>query len=1600
MSTISCTIGGTPVTIKNNSVNLSSQHSQRSILSLTVEDSTGTLFFLRGQQIVFSDSVLGIEYTGWVQTALPQRLAVNLSQTYQEIIVTTMDNQYLPDKRTNELPYVNFKAGDIVADFIETTLASEGVTGDYALEHDSTITEFGTGLLTNAASIQTPNGNTGDGQLQIAKAGADLTITENTTAVFAAGTLSNVTATANTLVPNTVSGLKMVATLPFTQPNANLRVNIWSGSKALGTNDTFNFTIFISSASPEIKVSVGLLFNDGTNTTAIADANGFPIDGTTDLATQAKDKWDTRAFSTTTYNGKTISKVYVEFGGTTSGIYTCYIQNVFLTSASGTPFFSTTATAPNVNPPTVQVTTGYPTTCVLSSVSPVVNPNVSNRISTNYSIDSVKLLMSSTISWVVVGTSGKATISASYDGGATYQPCTNGSALPAFPVGSVLASLTLTLLESFDVGSDPTIVPALQSVIVSLVSAPNASKSDVVKSFSTQANWNTGTKTGVVAASNGDLTTGGINSGWAQGQLLNETFIASSGTSKSVKAGVYTNVIPVDSTNDKILATRMDYAGTLTAPFSIDFDCTIPTTYNYASTVVVYYLQTYWGDTSADHAAYNFLIGSIPTTGNNLVMWRGTNSNSGSATQIATVGAQLPGHVRITVNALHVHNIYFDNNTVPVMTFTDSTYTSGQVAIAAYEFHQNPGSGGTGTFTFSNVVISPAPTQTWLSAATSVSSLTTYGDSVISWTEANTTVSDGKDAAIFVQSTIDGGTTYQTCINGQPIPNFTAAQSLSGISVQILVSFYTEASQVGLPIMRQLSWRVLGAYPGATGTRSTFPLGIDTFNRANASGTWGTSSDSQTYTKGGTGTVNIASNTGTITTTTGNVTMRLGSGTGTDLEDTVDLKLSAGSDIAGTMLRYVDSTHYYKLVTTGTTISLVKNVGSGDSTLASASVSLSTGTFYTVRYRVKDSGTVHLYGKIWQTGTTEPGTIVYGEVNESNPQWTLTATDTGTTNASGGYGLVGNSASGTVTFDNLRITQFPDPSLNLSTVGRIDSTGVNWTAITPGSSSVAVVTSTDGFTTNSATSGGSITGPFPQSDPVIDTFNTNTSANYTNTNRTGGSVATVTYTTTSSRLALSGGTNGIYTYNAIVRANVDLSVTMDQSDAGGLVWCFNDASNFYYLQIGDSLSSVAANTLTLAKVVANSRTQLATSSISFPTLTRVIALRVTMGDGIINVYYESATPLFTVTDNALGAGKMGLYNTTGSSRYYQARFMALGDDMTGKWLYHKSTLTTPSANINPAVTDQLFSMRGPLLADGATIPALHSEKNPFKSYYSVEMNKLTQLSSNAASDYLWDVDQNRKMIFTNRQTMIAPRCINTVDLLYTAMVKPTFSAQLYRNRQNITNCTGTNTVTGEQKITDGTATSWQLQYPVYAVSAITVAGVTKTFGQQGIDSGKDFYWQANSVSISQDPSAPRIATGIIISIDYMGQFVTTVTRDNTTEQAARAAIETNTSGIVEAWEDGLGMLVAQATTYADGLLARYANNGTVEVVVQTRDGSYAQGMLTSFFLPESNVFDQNLTITKIVTRPTQRGDGNVDYTYEITATNGPNLNRWASVLGY
>lgn len=528
-----------------------------------------------------------------------------------------------------------------------------------------------------------------------------------------------------------------------------------------------------------------------------------------------------------------------------------------------------------------------------------------------------------------------------------------------------------------------------------------------------------------------------------------------------------------------------------------------------------------------------------------------------------------------------------------------------------------------------------------------------------------------------------------------------------------------------------------------------------------------------------------------------------------------------------------------------------------------------------------------------------------------------------------------------------------------------------------------------------------------QPDTTIDYFNANSLANYTNTAKSGGSTSTVTYDTANSRVSLVGGSGGLYLYTAISDNDVDLIADMDRSDAGGLVWRYVDTNNYYELgAYDDSSSGGFTNQLRLYKVVAGTRSLIGSAStVVWPRSTLGTSpykrLRVTMLGTTITVYFDG-TVMQTATDSAFASGKMGLRNDAGTSRYYQLRLLQvgdyvsgtpIGDTVTAQYVYTQVTLSTTDPAGNPQIQDLTTSANSPDIASGAVIPQLHDPTKPFSAFYNAEMDSITQSSG----DYYWAVNGNA-LTFAGRHAVPAPWILHSSDLLFTPSVKPTFSADLYRNRQSITNCLGTVTVTGEQKIADGIATSWQMAYPLYSAPTITVQGVSKLIGVQGVDTGKDLYWQAGSPSISQDSKATTIPSGSILSVNYVGQFFTTVTRNNLPEQAARKAVEGGT-GIVEATEDGKQMLVSAATTYADGLLARFSNNATVEIQITTRRSGLQKGQEIATFIPEHNIFDAQLLITKVVTIGEQLADGTIIYEYGITATNGQNLNKWSSALG-
>lgn len=182
-------------------------------------------------------------------------------------------------------------------------------------------------------------------------------------------------------------------------------------------------------------------------------------------------------------------------------------------------------------------------------------------------------------------------------------------------------------------------------------------------------------------------------------------------------------------------------------------------------------------------------------------------------------------------------------------------------------------------------------------------------------------------------------------------------------------------------------------------------LAQDTFSRANQSG-WGTSSGGQTWSAPrGSGTYSISSNEGVNSANGGSFSIaRIGSGTTTSTEVLVRLNPADTTSDIGTVARYVDTNNFYYGVLVGGVARIGKDVSNSFTTLASTSVTYSSGNFYWLRFNLVST---NLKLKFWADGSSEPGS------------WTVTTTDSSLT--SGGYGL-GSDATGSTSFDSLTVT--------------------------------------------------------------------------------------------------------------------------------------------------------------------------------------------------------------------------------------------------------------------------------------------------------------------------------------------------------------------------------------------------------------------------------------------------------------------------------------------------------------------------------------------------------------------------------------------------
>jgi hypothetical protein len=805
VTTLTLNIAGSTYPILNDgSFKLTSKIDETSELDLTIRDENSAWIFSKGQQVTLTDTLQGTIFTGFVNTSIITKLPGTSSVRFHQL--TCIDNHFLALKRTTNKTYTNQYAGVVVAGMVNDVLAAEGVTANYAIREDSTEEDFSQGTLSGLVATS----NNG-GDLELAPAGSDVTILENTSALFSAGTLQGTTASNNALSPTATPTIKMQCTQSLAgNPNSFCYARIWSPGSTFPVSSPGEFIaydIFIDPSSPECKFGVDITFTDGTSLRdnfVYSDAQNLSPHPNTDLSSYASGQWYHREFYLANFVGKDIYYITIACEGDKTGTYTAYFKNINYENndhSFNQAFFSSSL---NVNPPQVMLTSGYRypsisvvNTCDCWSSTPA-------RFSPFYSVDAVKILQGSFITWDTTLPAGYSmTVYCSIDGNNSLFPCNNNTALPNVPPGILFSGRVVSFLVRFyaTTSANPEQFPSLTNFECVLDTSYASSKIDT--SYTTTGSWSTGATLTNTVANSGVLNLIGSVRNWDDANASGQSTFGTSSPNGFVQTGNFLLSTGSASTDAR---SEFTFAGSY-QNFTAEIDLAIESGFQ----VGFVYRTTFWGNTADTYA---YMIGVTNTA---IQFGHGTNNSSGGFTLISNVSISIDTnqfhHLQIIVNGNN-HQFLIDG--ILYINATDSTFPlSGGVGPRIYNPTGSPQVGF-----FDNFGIMQSLTGTWVSPNTSIASAVTYGTSVIWWDDSVA----AQGSSVVVQVSYNAGSTYATCANGQPLPGLTAGQSLTGVSAQFRVTLAAPAGNV-MPGVQFFNVYVLGQF-SSSGTRITPVLSL------------------------------------------------------------------------------------------------------------------------------------------------------------------------------------------------------------------------------------------------------------------------------------------------------------------------------------------------------------------------------------------------------------------------------------------------------------------------------------------------------------------------------------------------------------------------------------------------------------------------------------------------------------------------------------------------------------------------------------------------------------------------------------------------------
>jgi hypothetical protein len=259
------------------------------------------------------------------------------------------------------------------------------------------------------------------------------------------------------------------------------------------------------------------------------------------------------------------------------------------------------------------------------------------------------------------------------------------------------------------------------------------------------------------------------------------------------------------------------------------------------------------------------------------------------------------------------------------------------------------------------------------------------------------------------------------------------------------------------------------------------------------------------------------------------------------------------------------------------------------------------------------------------------------------------------------------------------------------------------------------------------------------------------------------------------------------------------------------------------------------------------------------------------------------------------------------------------------------------------INTQFMDGEGITLAIGAAPPPI----GPIKWNYNTVSSALDDLAT--ITGWAWWIDAAKVLYFQPRSAIAAPFTIGPANA---RNVRVNRTAELYRNRQLIRAGKALTASRTETFAGDGERKAFTLSFPVGAApTVINVDSTPQTIGIRGVQTGRDFYYNAGNPVISQDDSGTALTGAQVLSVTYQGQFPILIQSQDDGEIASQAALGGG-SGIWETVDDRANLNeIDAAQQAAAGLLRRFGKIPRRVTFETDTSGLRAGQLLTMGFAP-------------------------------------------------